>query len=72
MALMEAKLVERLGGSPEDHTRLGLALWAVTHGTAMILISKSIPAEHADELCSVFSSTVKAMVRNASAFNWQA
>jgi AcrR family transcriptional regulator len=72
MALMEAKLVERLGGSPEDHTRLGLALWAVTHGTAMILISKSIPAEHADELCSVFSSTVKAMVRNASAFDWQA
>lgn len=66
MALMEAKLAERLGGSPEDHTRLSLALWAITHGTAMILISKSIPAEHASELRSVLSSAVKAMIRNAS------
>lgn len=66
MALVEAKLAERLGGSPEDHTRLGLALWAMSHGTAMLLISKSIPEEHADELRSVFSSTLKAMIRNAS------
>jgi len=66
MALMEAKLAARLGGSPEDHTRLGLALWAVTHGTAMILISKAIPEEHAAELRSVFSATVQSMVRNAS------
>jgi AcrR family transcriptional regulator len=66
MALVEAKLAESLGGSPEDHTRLALALWAVTHGTAMILISKSIPEEHAAELRSVFSSTIEAIVRNAS------
>jgi len=66
MALMEVRLAERLGGTPEEHTRLALALWAVTHGTAMILISKSIPDEHAAELRSVFSSTVKSMVRNAS------
>jgi AcrR family transcriptional regulator len=66
MALVEAKLAERLGGSPHDHTRLGLALWAISHGTAMLLISKSIPEEHADELRSVFSSALKAMVRNAS------
>ena len=66
MAFMEAKLAERLGGSPEDHTRLSLALWAITHGTATILISKSIPAEHASELRSVLSSAVKAMIRNAS------
>jgi AcrR family transcriptional regulator len=66
MALMEVKLAERLGGSPEDHARLSLALWAITHGTAMILISKSIPPEHASELRSVFSSTVATMIRNAS------
>jgi len=66
MALMEAKLAERLGGSAEDHTRLSLALWALTHGTAMILISKAIPPEHASELRSVFSSAVEAMIRNAS------
>lgn len=66
MALVEAKLAERLGGSPEDHARLALALWAMAHGTAMLLISKSIPAEHADELRSVFSSTIEGMVRSAS------
>jgi AcrR family transcriptional regulator len=66
MALVEAKLAERLGGSPGDHTRLSLALWVVSHGTAMILISKSIPEEHAAELRSVFSSTLKTLVRNAS------
>src|SRR5580698_2786673 len=66
MALVEAKLAERLGGSPADHTRLSLALWAVSHGTAMLLISKSIPEEHADELRSVFSSTLKALIENAS------
>jgi AcrR family transcriptional regulator len=66
MALMEAKLAERLGGSPEDHTRLSLALWAITHGTAMILISKAIPPEHASELRSVFCCAVENMIRSAS------
>lgn len=66
MALVEAKLAERLGGAPADHTRLALALWSVMHGTAMILISKSIPAEYVPELRSVCSSTVEALVRNAS------
>jgi len=66
MALMEAKLAERLGGSPEDQTRLSLALWALTHGTAMILISRSIPPEHTPELRSVFSSAVETMIRKAS------
>jgi AcrR family transcriptional regulator len=66
MALVEVKLAERLGGSPADHTRLGLALWTLAHGTAMILISKSIPDEHAGELRSVFSSTLKALIEKAS------
>jgi len=66
MALMEARLADRLGGSPQDQTRLSLALWAITHGTAMILISRSIPPEHAAELRSVFSSAVETMIRNAS------
>jgi AcrR family transcriptional regulator len=65
MALMELKLAERLGGSPEDHTRLSMALWAIAHGTAMILISKSIPPEHMPELRSVFTASVTAMVRSA-------
>ena len=66
MALVEEKLAERLGGSPAEHTRLSLALWTVAHGTAMILISRAIPAEHVPELRSVFRSTVVTLIRNAS------
>lgn len=66
MALMEQKLAGRLGGDPSDHTRLSLALWAVTHGTAMILISKSIPAEHAGELRSTFRATVETLIQNGA------
>ena len=62
MQIMEQKLAERLGGQSSDHTRLSLALWAFTHGTAMILLTKSIPAEHAGELRDVFRATVKKMV----------
>jgi AcrR family transcriptional regulator len=65
MALVEAKLAERLGGSPGDHTRLALALWTVTHGTSMILVSKAIPEEHAPELRSVFTAAVDVMIRTA-------
>jgi AcrR family transcriptional regulator len=65
MALMEAKLAQRLGGSPSDHTRLSLALWVLSHGTAMILISESIPPEHVPELRSVFTASVAAMIQNA-------
>ncbi len=63
MYLMEQKLADYLGGNPSDHARLSLALWALTHGTAMILITKSIPPEHADELRSAFKATVETILR---------
>lgn len=66
MALAEAKLAERLGGSPSEHSRLAMALWTVTHGTAMILISKAIPEEHVAELREVFSAAVETMIRNGA------
>jgi AcrR family transcriptional regulator len=64
MALIEHRLAERLGGVPADHTRLSLALWALAHGTAMILISKAIPAEHEAEFRSVFTASIEALIRN--------
>jgi AcrR family transcriptional regulator len=66
MALVEGKLAERLGGSPQEHTRLSLALWTVTHGAAMILISKAIPEEHEAELRFAFTSAVATLINNAS------
>jgi AcrR family transcriptional regulator len=69
MALVEGKLAERLGGSPLEHTRLSLALWTMAHGTAMLLISKAIPEEHARELRSAFTSAVETLINNASSLS---
>lgn len=66
MALVEGKLAERLGGSPTEHTRLSLALWAVAHGTAMLLISKAIPEEHAEELRSAFTAAAATLINNSA------
>jgi AcrR family transcriptional regulator len=36
--LMRERVAERLGGSPRKHTRLMLSVWALMHGTAMLII----------------------------------
>jgi len=47
---LQQQLAERLGGSPEAHASLGLALWGLAHGTVMLLISKVVPPARAAEL----------------------
>jgi AcrR family transcriptional regulator len=47
---LQQQLAERLGGSPEEHASLGLALWGLAHGTVMLLISKVVPPARAAEL----------------------
>jgi AcrR family transcriptional regulator len=69
MKLMENKLAERLGGSAADHTRLSLALWTMAHGTAMLLISRAIPAGHVTELRSVFTAAVGTLINNSSSLS---
>ena len=71
MAIMEEKLAARLGGSPADHTRLSLALWTTTHGTAMLLISKAIPDHVTPELRSAFTAAVETLIRNPSSVSQQ-
>jgi hypothetical protein len=71
MQFMETKLAERLGGTAADHTRLSLALWTMAHGTAMLLISRSIPVAHVAELRSVFSAAVETLINNSSSFSAQ-
>jgi AcrR family transcriptional regulator len=36
--LFRERVAEHLGGSPQKHTRLMLSLWALMHGTAMLII----------------------------------
>src|SRR5271166_2436098 len=67
-ALVERRLAERLGGSVEDHTQLALALWALMHGNTMLLLSKSIPEGHEEELRSACRAAVKSLLEGAGKF----
>lgn len=65
---VEAQLAQRLGGTPDDHTRLALALWAMLHGTATLLLSKSIPEGHEADLRAASRAAVKALIEGAKRF----
>jgi AcrR family transcriptional regulator len=69
LALLERKLAGQLGGKPEDHRRLGIALWATAHGIAMLLLSRVSPREYEPEVRGVFTISVEALLREASSFS---
>lgn len=64
-ALTEQLLAKRLGGVPEDHTEMALELWALLHGTSMLLVSRSIPEGHEEALRDACRVAVKALIRSA-------
>jgi AcrR family transcriptional regulator len=66
LALLELRLAERLGGSPQDHTLLALALWAAAHGTAMLILQRVLPQEHQKKLREAFNTTTAALLGAAS------
>lgn len=65
---LERQLAAHLGGRPEDHTRLALAMWATLHGTTMLLLSKSIPEGHEEELRATCRTAIQALIVEASRF----
>jgi AcrR family transcriptional regulator len=65
--LMKLRGAQWLGGSPEDYTRLVLALWALIHGTATLLISRAVSDGYAGELRAAFAASVKTLVETAAA-----
>jgi AcrR family transcriptional regulator len=71
-ALVERRLAARLGGKPEDHTQMALALWALMHGNTMLLLSESIPDGHADDLREACRAAVKALLDGAGHFSQNA
>jgi len=60
--LIRKQLAERLGGSVAEQTRLSLALWALAHGTATLLISKGVPAQQVASLRRAFAAAVDTLV----------
>ena len=69
-ALLERRLAERLGGSPEDHTRRALAIWALMHGTTMLLLQRAVVG-HDEELRSSGRDALKALLNGAAEFSGQ-
>jgi AcrR family transcriptional regulator len=64
-ALVENLLAKRLGGKPEDHTQVALEVWAVLHGTTMLLLQRSIPEGHEEPLREACRAAVKVVVEAA-------
>ena len=68
-ALLEQLLANRLGGAPEDHTELALAVWATLHGTTTLLLSHSVPEGHEEQLRAACRAAIRSLIqpaRNAS------
>lgn len=63
--VMRQKVTEKLGGAPDDHERLLLALRMVVHGAAMLLIEKAILPEDAAEARAVLTASVAALLSAA-------
>ena len=63
--LMKGKLAVQLGGSPDGYARLTLAVWALLHGTVMLLIAKTVHPEHAPEMRSVCRESLQTLLREA-------
>ena len=46
-----------------------MALWAVAHGTTTLLLSKSIPEGHEEEMRSAANAAVAALLKCAAVFS---
>ncbi|HXY03715.1 MAG TPA: TetR/AcrR family transcriptional regulator [Terriglobales bacterium] len=66
LELIKKRSAEWMGGSPEDYIDLILAGWALSHGTAMLLISKAVPPVYEARLRIVLAETIDLLVRNTA------
>ncbi len=64
--LIKRRCAEWWGGSPDDYTNLMLAGWALSHGTAMLLISQAVPPLYEARLRKVLAETIDLLSRNAA------
>jgi AcrR family transcriptional regulator len=60
--IMRRKVAEKLGGAPDEHEGVVIALRMLVHGAAMLLIAKAILPEDAEEARTVFTASVAALL----------
>jgi AcrR family transcriptional regulator len=63
--VVRRKLAEKLGGSPEGHTRLTVALWMLAHGAATLMIARALD-DFEPGVRRTFSAAVDALLRGAA------
>lgn len=62
---LKKRLAERLGGSPDQHVRLALALAALLHGASMVLLQGKIEVRVAREVRLAATAAFEALVEDA-------
>lgn len=65
-AFTEQSLAKHFGGTPADYTRAGLQLWGLLHGTAMLLVGRSIPEGHETALREACREGVRTLLESAA------
>ncbi len=60
------RAAEWLGGAPEDHVELVLALFALIHGTAMLLISGAVMPGNQARMRAAFTASVPVLLKRAA------
>jgi AcrR family transcriptional regulator len=65
--LLKKRLAERLGGTPDQHLRLAMALAALVHGATMVLLTKGIEERVAREIREATTEAFEALVEDAAA-----
>jgi AcrR family transcriptional regulator len=60
------RAAEWSGGSPENYADLVLALFALIHGTAMLLISGAVTPQNQSRMRATFTASVKILLRDAA------
>ncbi|MGA7915335.1 MAG: helix-turn-helix domain-containing protein [Candidatus Acidiferrales bacterium] len=63
--LMKQRLAEELGGGPEDYSDLSLALVALVHGTALLLLAEGVQEDVARQLRRSCIVACEALIREA-------
>jgi AcrR family transcriptional regulator len=66
--LLKEKFSEWLGGTPEEQTSLLMAVIALMHGTAMVLICEVVPESFTQNITKACAAACEVLIENASSF----
>jgi AcrR family transcriptional regulator len=68
-AFLKQRLAAKLGGTPEQHTQLALALVALVHGTAMVLLAEGVAPSVSRELKQACIAACEALIERTAGAN---